>query len=158
MKIQIYVVGAALVCLLSTSAVIAEDTAQALYRQECGDCHIAYPARFLPQQSWDLIMRDLSDHFGDSAELDKEDKRLIHNYMSDNCAEVSGPRNWLTGTFNQPVVKRITELPHFRHEHNEIPTQYLQNNPKVKSLSQCDSCHLDAKTGEFSEYRIRIPR
>jgi hypothetical protein len=102
-------------------------------------------------------MRNLADHFGDSAELDKEDQRRIHNYLSDNSAEVSGPRNWLRGTFNRPVVKRITELPHFRHEHDEIPNRLVKDNPKVRSISQCDSCHLDAKSGGFSEYRIRIP-
>src|SRR5512145_3377199 len=38
--------------------------------EECGACHIAYPPRFLPAESWREIMIGLDDHFGSDASLD----------------------------------------------------------------------------------------
>jgi hypothetical protein len=52
---------------------------------------------------------------------------------------------------------RITELPYFRHEHDEIPKRLVKDNPEVGGFSQCDSCHQDAKQGYFSENRVTIP-
>ena len=40
-----------------------------LYKQECGSCHFAYPPSFLPARSWEKIMKNLSDHFGENAEF-----------------------------------------------------------------------------------------
>ena len=34
----------------------------ALYIEECGACHLAYPPGLLPVQSWRGIMSDLEDH------------------------------------------------------------------------------------------------
>jgi len=41
--------------------------ADPLYRSECGDCHMPYPAGLLPAASWRRIMNGLEDHFGDHA-------------------------------------------------------------------------------------------
>ena len=36
----------------------------ALYTQECGSCHMAYPAGLLKAASWQQIMRGLKTHYG----------------------------------------------------------------------------------------------
>ena len=48
----------------------------ALYAQECGSCHMAYPPGLLPGRSWQRLMGNLADHFGDNAELPGEDAAI----------------------------------------------------------------------------------
>jgi hypothetical protein len=131
-----------------------------LYEEECGGCHFAYPPSLLPQRSWQAIMSGLEDHFGDNAELDSENHQAISQFLMENSAEHSSGRrsqHMLRGLSAQQTPLRITELPRFRHEHDEVPKRVLHNNPELSSLSQCPACHRDAKEGYFSERHINIP-
>ena len=105
-------------------------------------------------------MAGLDDHFGDNAELDSNDHQAISQYLLDNSAEKSGSRHshkMLKGLSAATTPLRISELPKFKREHNEVPKRVFKNNPDLKSLSQCAACHRDAKQGYFSESRINIP-
>jgi hypothetical protein len=131
-----------------------------LYQEECGSCHFAYQPGLLPAGSWQKIMVRLDDHFGDNAELEPEDNQLIARYLSDFSAEKSSYRRSAklarsVGTSHYPL--RITKIPYFVHEHDEIPSRLVVDNPKVGSLSQCDKCHQTASKGIFSERDISIP-
>ncbi len=129
-----------------------------LYREECGSCHMAYPPGLLPPQSWEKTMASLDDHFGENAELPEKERVEILNYLLDNAA---GRSDYRLG--NKMIRKlrgtplRITELPYFRHEHRELPRRMVQDNPKVRSFSQCDACHRDAEKGRFDEHSVNIP-
>lgn len=133
----------------------------ALYAEECGSCHFAYPPGLLPAASWQQIMSGLYDHFGDNAELDARDQRRLTEYLTSNAADTSGYRrsrvimNSLQYT-NMPPPLRITEIPYFRYEHREIPKRII-NLPEVGgNLSQCNSCHQYAAQGSFNEDEIAI--
>lgn len=131
-----------------------------LYNAECGGCHFAYPPDLLPQRSWQAIMSTLDDHYGDNAELDSTNLQAISRYLIDNSAESSTNRRLhklQKGLSASHTPLRITELPKFVREHDEIPKKVLINNPKLNSLSQCPACHGDAEQGRFSERRINIP-
>jgi hypothetical protein len=131
-----------------------------LYEQECSSCHFAYPAGLLPEQSWRKIMSNLDDHFGENAELVEADRKAIEDYLVNNSAGHSDFRRSkkiMRSLSSSAVPLRITELPYFKHEHDEIPSRLVKDNPKVGSFSQCDSCHRDAKSGYFSENKISIP-
>ncbi len=52
---------------------------------------------------------------------------------------------------------RITGIPYFVREHNEMPHRMRQGNAEVKSLSRCDVCHRQAAKGSFAEREIDIP-
>ncbi|MGD8567918.1 MAG: diheme cytochrome c [Gammaproteobacteria bacterium] len=131
-----------------------------LYKEECGGCHFAYQPGLLPEQSWQKIMNELDNHFGDNAELGADTHRKILAYLVNNSAEKSNNRRSrkivrsLRGT---SVPVRITQLRYFKHKHNEIPKRLITNNDKVRSLSQCDACHQNVASGSFSESQIRIP-
>ena len=56
-------------------------TTSPLYLEECGSCHMAYPAGLLPVSSWRRIMANLDDHFGDNAELDAQTATQITDYL-----------------------------------------------------------------------------
>ena len=137
-----------------TVAGIAAGGAQEQYRSECGSCHIAYPARFLPARSWHAIMAGLDDHFGENAELDPATRRQIEDYLASNG---STKARYLRGVSADETPLRITDLPSFKRRHHEVPKRALQNNPGLTSMSQCDSCHTKAAQGKFGERDIRIP-
>ena len=132
----------------------------ALYAEECGSCHMAYPPGLLPARSWERLMGNLDKHFGDNAELPQEDAAAITGYLVGNAADRSNYRRSMQlaasiAPWDTPV--RITRIPYFMHEHNEIPRQLVAGNPQVKSLSQCQACHRSAEAGSFDEHDIDIP-
>jgi hypothetical protein len=127
----------------------------ATYAEECGSCHMAYPAMLLPQQSWRNIMAGLDDHFGENAELDNPTRAGIEDYLLRESGRVSYRK--LFRNLGSATPRRITELPYFVHEHDEIPARFVAGNDRVNSLSQCNACHQDAERGRFDEDDVDIP-
>jgi hypothetical protein len=143
--------------LLASSLILMGSLAQAdeksvaadpLYVSECGSCHLAYPARLLPEASWTQLLNGLSQHFGADASLEAKSLEPIKTYLTQNARKKPLPAN-------QPAPLRISELSWFRHEHDEISAQTLKT---VGSFSRCEQCHLDADTGKFSEHQLRLPK
>ena len=131
-----------------------------LYKEECGSCHIAYPAGLLPKKSWDKIMNNLENHFDENAELAKEDKLEIQKYLADNALSKHRLNNLSKMLRNFPKKQtpiRITKLPYFIRKHDEVPARMVSKNPEVKSFSQCDKCHSGAEKGNFDEHGVKIP-
>jgi hypothetical protein len=126
-----------------------------LYREECGGCHMAYPAQLLPGESWRKIMARLDDHFGENAELDEDTRRKIENYLLQASAQASYRK--LFRNLGDAAPLRITELPYFLHEHDEIPSRFVAGNERVRSFSQCNACHQGAERGLFDEDDVVIP-
>lgn len=52
-----------------------------VYRRECGDCHVAYPARLLPAADWQRILASLDRHFGVDASLDPATTRTVAAWL-----------------------------------------------------------------------------
>lgn len=130
-------------------------TAGPMYAEECGSCHMAYPAALLPAGSWQKIMASLEDHFGENAELDAQTRQEIEDYLVRESARVSYRK--LFRNLGDAAPLRVTELPHFVHEHDEIPARFIIGNDQVKSLSQCNVCHRGAERGRFDEDNVVIP-
>jgi hypothetical protein len=125
-----------------------------VYTEECGSCHMAYPAMLLPGKSWQKIMAGLEDHFGENAELDMATQQEIEAYLVETSARVSYQK--LFRNLGDSTPLRITELPYFVHEHDEIPRRFIEDNDQVQSLSQCNACHRDAERGLFDEDDVYI--
>ncbi len=131
-----------------------------LYQSECSSCHFAYQPGLLPAQSWERIMANLEDHFGENAELAAEDSSEILNYLLAHAAgrTDSGLPNRIAASQGvDSAPRRITQTRFFLHEHDEIPRKMVLKNEQVRSLSNCDACHTRAKLGSFREHEIRIP-
>ncbi len=126
-----------------------------IYVEECGSCHMAYPASLLPGKSWQKVMQGLENHFGENAELDTQTRQQIEGYLVRESTRVSYRK--LFRNLGAAAPLRITELPYFVHEHDEIPARFVVGNDKVKSLSQCNTCHRGAQRGHFDEDDIVIP-
>jgi len=148
---------AALIAALSTAAMsvsqagepaAARDDKQ-VWREECGSCHVAYPARLLSRESWDAIMRGLDDHFGDDAAVDEAVAASIRRYL----ASASRPAS--RAATATPTL-RITESRWFTHEHDDVSASTWRS-PKVGSAANCAACHRDAEAGRFDEDTVNSP-
>ncbi len=136
------------------------DVHYALYASECGECHMAYPPAMLPALSWQTIMRNLDDHFGDNAELETNISQPIDLFLVTHAAEENSGyygRRWWRSTGDSRPPLRITETNYFRAQHHEIPAKLAEDNPEVGSLSRCDACHANADKGNFDEHQVQIP-
>jgi mono/diheme cytochrome c family protein len=120
----------------------------AVYAEECGGCHVPYPASGLPAVSWDALMAGLDRHFGSDASLAPQDAGTIRRWLRTNAGRCAANRT-------EPL--RITRTAWFLREHDEIPVAAWRSSA-VKSAANCAACHRGAERGEFSEHDVRIPR
>jgi len=130
------------------------------YQEECGSCHMAYPAGLLPADSWKKMMGNLAQHFGDNAELDSQTNREILSYLVENSADNSESRlskKFARVSKNTQVPDRISELPYFLKEHYELPKSIFGKLPELNSFSQCEVCHSRAEAGSFDEHEVKLP-
>jgi len=133
-----------------------------LYEQECGACHFAYQPGLLPAQSWKKTLNNLSDHFGETVELEKGDLAALTEYITKNAADQSGNKFAISGKIirslgDREIPARITEVPYIVRQHHELSARHIGKNPDVKSLSNCNACHTRAETGSFREGQVVIP-
>lgn len=124
--------------------------APALVKQECGSCHITYPAGLLAAGSWRHLMANLSQHFGNDASLDGASTAAIASYLADNA-----------GTYKRvnemPPGDRITASYWFLRKHNKHVSASVWTRPSIGSASNCAACHAGAEQGNFNEHSVRIP-
>jgi hypothetical protein len=102
------------------------------YRSECGSCHIAYPAKLLPADSWSRIMGRLDRHFGTDASVDAKAQEEIGRYLAANAGRRRGAP--------PGPEPRITQTRWFLKEHGV-----------VKNPSNCTACHAGAEQGHFDD-------
>jgi hypothetical protein len=156
---QFFKLSVASLILTLTQANAATDPGAAIYHNECSQCHVAYPTQFLPTASWDAVMNNLADHFGDNAELSAEDTAAVKSFLERNNYDQSRIKRRYGNRFDSKGVKlRLTETRFFQAIHHEIPSRYVTQNPKVKSYAHCAACHRGAERGNFDEDEVRIPR
>ncbi len=139
--------------------VIATDGA-AKWKAECASCHMAYPPGLLPQRSWEKLMSGLNKHFGADASIDAVSLAGITEYLVKNSAEHNTSRR--SSRFLQSVNAgetplRISDTPYFAREHREV-TPETWKLPKVGGKANCNACHSDADSGEFSGRNVKVPR
>mgnify|MGYP003572087236 FL=1 len=132
----------------------------AFYAEECGACHFAYQPGLMPARSWQQLMANLEEHFGENAELETEEQTALTDYLVKNAAEFSKHKRSVKimrslSTDKTPL--RITEIPYMVRKHDDLSSKMVADNPKVKSLSYCEKCHTRADTGSYSEDDITIP-
>lgn len=152
--------GTSLIAAETSSAGKAAPTAVERYKTECGTCHLAYPAGFLPSRSWEKMMGNLANHFGDNAELGDADRQQITRYLLAGAGDKSQekrPAKFAASIPASETLLRITDVPYFKREHREIPQRYIKDNAQVGSLSNCAACHTKADQGSFREREISIP-
>ncbi|MDR2195074.1 MAG: diheme cytochrome c [Gallionellaceae bacterium] len=129
------------VILLLMSCSALSDTlpvpTNALYPEECGGCHVAYPPKLLTGDNWQQIMNGLDRHFGSDASIDAQSKQEITAFLLRHAS--SDPRHRATSL-------RIHDTPWFIKKHHRLkPRAYT--NASVKSPANCTACHAQAEQG-----------
>ncbi|MDH4230243.1 MAG: cytochrome b/b6 domain-containing protein [Nitrospirota bacterium] len=129
------------------------------YNSECGDCHLAFHPTLLPARSWQRMMDEQADHFGDDLGLDADTVATLLAFMLPNAAE---------SQLDEPAYKinrsvpadstplRITETPYWVKKHHEIAAAEWKTD-KVHGKADCGACHLDAEEGTFEDSAMRLP-
>ena len=127
--------------------------APAVWKTECGSCHMAYPAGLLPGAAWRQQLDTLRQHYGVNATLDATDMQVIRDYLLRASASNTLPTP--ASTADEPP--RITRTAWFIRKHDEVAPAVWRR-ASVKSASNCMACHRDAERGDFDDDRVRIPR
>jgi hypothetical protein len=152
--IAAWMVGFSFAAFLVVDAVASERSApppiDALYRAECGGCHVAYPPRLLPAPAWHNMMQGLDRHYGVDASVDAPAAGAIRQYLAAN-AQATGDKRY------EPSATRITATRWFMHKHRGIGATVWQR-ASIGSAANCGACHGQADRGIFSEHDVRIPR
>jgi cytochrome c553 len=152
MKRHLFLLAAALAAAapaFAATGTAAADTPAAKWAGECGGCHVAYPAKFLPAAAWTKVMAGLDKHFGSDASLDPATAKAITGYLTANAGSGKHGEN--------PPSLRISDTRWFQREHSEEMDPAIFKSPLVKSASNCGACHLGVAQGDYSERNIRIP-
>ena len=118
----------------------------AVYKAECGSCHVAYPPALLGAGTWREIMRGLDRHFGTDAALGDSAHAQVRAYLE---AGAGGPRR-------EVRTLRISDAAWFRKEHGEVNAAAWQS-AAVKSPANCGACHRQADAGNYGERSLRVP-
>lgn len=111
----------------------------ALVQKECGQCHMAFQPGLLPAASWNRMMDNLTDHFGDNAALSAEKAAPIRAYLAANAGRDR----------RGDTPARITEARWFTHEHNFADKVWKR--PEVVTKSNCPACHQGAEQGLYDD-------
>ena len=125
------------------------------YNDLCGSCHFPYQPGLLPGISWEKMMNNLDEHFGQKVKMTDVETRTMRRYLLDNSAghvndEISN--QILQSLKYYPAPVRITQTPFFVDKHNQ-----LKNKVKLQNMGQCDLCHQDAQQGLYKKQKIYIP-
>ena len=154
MRAPTSLLGVALAAALAPGAARGEDAlrfpAPPVYVQECGSCHVPYPARYLSAESWNAVLDGLGAHFGADASLDPTLSEEIRIFL--DRAASRRP----TAADGRPLL-RLTQTRRFRSEHDEVGAD-LWKRPGVGSPANCGACHPGAQLGDYAEGAIRVPR
>jgi hypothetical protein len=128
-----------------------------LWTAECGPCHLAYPAYMLPTRSWQRMLREQKDHFGEDLSLPERKLAALEQHA---VGDAAAPR-WFALMLQASVApgtspQKITDTDFWRARHRRIEDKRFKTAP-VSGKHDCAACHGDAASGIFSPRLIHIP-
>jgi cytochrome b len=132
--------------------VLATDAA---WQRECGSCHLAFHPSLLPARSWQALLRQQDDHFGEDLALDARTVASLSGFATAHAAErLDTPAAWniASRTPADSTPLRITETRYWQRRHSVLADSDWKRVKKV----DCAGCHLDAERGTFQPGAIRV--
>jgi cytochrome b len=130
------------------------------FAKECGDCHMVYPPFLLPKKSWTVMMKNLDNHFGEDASLDKPTNLSILAFLKANSAQNSKQETAFkilkSLKDDNNTVIAVTKTPYWKKIHKKIDKNIFKN-PKIKSKANCKACHKNIENGLIEDNLIKIP-
>ncbi len=130
-----------------------------LWNEACGECHLAYHPNLLPMRSWQKMLSEQDNHFGEDLYLEGETILELLTFASQNAAENEFTEAAWNITHSIPLTKsplRITKTTYWLEQHIDIP-KYIWKHPDIIFQGNCGVCHLDAKLGTFEDAAMYLP-
>jgi hypothetical protein len=129
------------------------------YKETCGGCHFAYQPELLPSASWQAIMKQLDDHFGEEIEAEPDTIRTVSDYLKTNGAEASSAEIAvkIIKSLGRRAPIRITDIPHIRRKHHKLDPAVFKRE-SVGSLANCPACHISAEKGIYDDDDVKVPK
>jgi cytochrome b len=131
----------------------------AVWREECGACHLAFHPNLLPARSWVRLMTEQHQHFGTDLALAPDTAAAILAFLGKNAAEFSPTEAGFKINRSVPAAStplRITETPYWIGKHAGIRADGWARTA-VKSHGNCAACHADAAAGTFEDSAMHLP-
>ncbi len=121
----------------------------AIYRSECGSCHVAFPPGLLSSSwgllsgdGWRRVMNDLPGHFGDKVELEDAARREITDFLLRYAAD--------SRRFDaRGDAPRLTSTTWFMRMHGAV--RPFADDPRIGSIANCGVCHPSAEMGRYEQ-------
>ena len=129
----------------------------ALYKKECGSCHIAYAPYLLPQKAWANLMGDLQNHFGDDASLDESEFRGISDFLNENSAEFYDTKFKANLAEENADEIAISKYKFYQKAHEHLPNALFKDE-RIKSKANCAACHAKAELGFFGKSEVEFAK
>src|SRR3982751_524046 len=130
------------------------------YEKECGGCHLAYQAGWLPDRSWRQLMGSLDKHFGESIALAPAKQAEILKHLIDNSADrmqslrsVNVLKSLREG---EPTPLAITRVPLVSGIHAGRLDPAFNPKPAPKTIANCTVCHSQAPKGSYSQVQFTV--
>jgi hypothetical protein len=123
-----------------------------LVLKECGACHMAFQPAFLPARSWNRMMDELANHFGEDASLPADKVQSIRATLTANAGDVvtkGRARKYMQWVAPGGTPQKITENPDFERKH--AFADKVWKDPKVVTKSNCPACHRGADQGWYDD-------
>lgn len=129
------------------------------YMENCSACHFPYQPGLLPLGSWGRILSGLTDHFGQTVELDPDSMKTIAEYLKTHAADRSSAKlsRKIMKSLRDQTPLRITEITYIQREHHEIDAGVFARE-SIGSFSNCIACHKTAENGVYDDDFVNIPR
>jgi len=125
----------------------------------CGDCHLPFHPSLLPARSWDRMLDEQGDHFGEDLVLDADTVATLRAFALANAAEAGATETAVRALRSTPADRapqRITETAWWQTAHADIPPAAFETEP-VRQAARCDACHRDARDGTFLDGAMAVP-
>jgi hypothetical protein len=110
----------------------------------------------LPKKSWEIMMSDLENHFGDDASIDEEANKNILAYLIKNSAENSSMEsswNFLNSIGDKDIIAMSNTI-FWKETHKDIDKE-LYNHKDIKNKANCKACHSDIEKGLIEDENIK---
>lgn len=150
--------------------------ASAQWTEECGSCHLAYHPSLLPARSWQAMLAQQGDHFGEDLVLDDTVIASLQAFALAHAAEqgeseaavkiaasvaesTEAPSSAIDAarTAATATPLRITDTVYWQRQHAGIDDAVWKTAP-VHGKGDCGACHYDAEAATFEDSAMRIPR
>lgn len=126
------------------------------WTKECGGCHLAYAPSLLPQRSWERMMREQAEHFGEDLSLSPAVVKALLDEARAAAAPTWAEWKLASSAAAGDAPQRISELRFWRRAHRDLPENAYKA-PVSSGRHDCESCHLDAASGIFQPRMIQRP-